>query len=110
MYQLLPTLLAAAVPLQCGIASFYGEGDGFHGLTTANGETFNKNAPTTAHPSLPFDTMLKVVNQTTGQATVVRVNDRGPYIGKRIIDLSFGAFSQIAPASQGLAQVCLYRL
>ena len=103
-------LIASALPLQCGVASFYGQGDGFHGLTTANGETFDKNAPTAAHPSLPFGTKLKVVNEATGHSTIVRINDRGPYIGQRIIDLSAGAFTQIAPASQGLADVCLYRL
>lgn len=103
-------LIASALPFQCGVASFYGQSDGFHGLTTANGETFDKNAPTAAHPSLPFGTKLKVVNKATGHSTIVRINDRGPYIGQRIIDLSTGAFTQIAPASQGLADVCLYLL
>lgn len=103
-------LASVVAPFQCGVASFYGEGDGFHGLTTANGEMFDKSAPTAAHPSLPFGTKLKVVNKATGRSTIVRINDRGPYIGQRIIDLSAGAFTQIAPASQGLADVCLYRL
>ena len=112
LFRLIATalLIASVGPFQCGVASFYGQGDGFHGLTTANGETFDKGAPTAAHPSLPFNTKLKVVNEATGRSTIVRINDRGPYIGKRIIDLSFGAFAQIAPASQGLANVCLYRL
>ena len=102
-------LVASAAAFECGVASFYGQGDGFHGLTTANGEIFDKSAPTAAHPSLPFGTKLKVVNEATGHSTIVRINDRGPYIGQRIIDLSAAAFAQIAPPSQGLADVCLYR-
>lgn len=72
-----------------GIASWYGPN--FHGRLTATGETFNQHALTAAHPSLPFGTYLRVRNQLNGQSVVVRVNDRGPYIGDRSLDLSYAA-------------------
>lgn len=103
--------LGAALPLQaqaatCGYASHYGVGDGFNGETTANGERFNAYGKTVAHKWLPFGTRLKVTNQRNGASVVVRVNDRGPYHGGRILDLSYGAFDQIAPPSQGEAKIC----
>ena len=72
-----------------GTASWYGPN--FHGLITATGETFNQHALTAAHPSLPFGTYLEVRNQINGKTVVVRVNDRGPYIGDRSLDLSYAA-------------------
>ncbi|AFZ25296.1 rare lipoprotein A [Cylindrospermum stagnale PCC 7417] len=69
-----------------GAASWYG--DYFHGRLTANGETYNQNELTVAHRSLPFNTYLQVTNLQTGKAVIVRVNDRGPYIPLRSIDLS----------------------
>lgn len=69
-----------------GIASWYGPY--FHGRKTAAGETFDQNEFTAAHPSLPFDTYLKVTNIESGESVVVRVNDRGPYVGIRSLDLS----------------------
>lgn len=69
-----------------GIASWYGPY--FHGRLTASGDRFDQNALTAAHPSLPFDTLLKVTNVTNGRTVVVRINDRGPYIGRRTLDLS----------------------
>ncbi len=69
-----------------GTASWYGPG--FHGRKTANGEIFDENALTAAHKTLPFNTLLKVTNRLNGQSVVVRINDRGPYIGKRSLDLS----------------------
>ncbi|MBD2383982.1 septal ring lytic transglycosylase RlpA family protein [Cylindrospermum sp. FACHB-282] len=69
-----------------GVASWYG--DYFHGRLTANGETYNQNELTVAHRSLPFNTYLQVTNLQTGKAVIVRVNDRGPYIPLRSIDLS----------------------
>ena len=103
--------LSAVLPLQasaatCGYASHYGVGDGFNGRTTANGERFNAYGTTVAHKSLPFGTRLKVTNQLNGASVVVRVNDRGPYYGGRILDLAYGAFNQIAPPSRGVAKVC----
>jgi rare lipoprotein A len=72
--------------IQNGKASWYGPG--FHGKRTANGETFNTNALTAAHRTLPFGTKVKVVNKKTGRSVVVRINDRGPYAHGRVIDLS----------------------
>jgi rare lipoprotein A len=92
----------------CGIASYYGPG--FHGRTTANGERFDSQALTFAHRSLPFGTKIKVVNQDNGRSIIVRGNDRGPFYGNRIIDLSEGAFARIASRGQGLAKVCFSRV
>jgi rare lipoprotein A len=72
--------------LQSGLASWYGPG--FHGRRTASGERFNANDLTAAHPSLPFGTRIRVVNQSNGASVVVRINDRGPHCRGRIIDLS----------------------
>jgi rare lipoprotein A len=69
-----------------GTASWYGPY--FHGRLTANGEIFDQNELTAAHPSLPFDTYLKVTNLKNGNTVVVRINDRGPYVGERSLDLS----------------------
>lgn len=99
-----------AIARACGPASFYGLGDGFAGRTTANGERMNPQAMTTAHRSLPFGTRLLVTNQANGRQVTVRVNDRGPAIPGRILDLSSGAFSKLAPASQGVANVCYQRI
>lgn len=83
-----------------GAVSFYGKEE--HGGPTASGETFNMWAMTCAHKSLPFGTKLKVTNTKTGKSVVVRVNDRGPFIKGRTVDLSYAAFVKIAPASQGV--------
>lgn len=72
-----------------GSASWYGPG--FHGRQTANGERFDQNKLTAAHKTLAFGTKVRVTNSKTGKSVVVRINDRGPYHGNRIIDLSKGA-------------------
>jgi rare lipoprotein A len=72
-----------------GRASWYGPG--FHGKRTASGERFNQNALTAAHRSLPFGTKVKVTNAHNGRSVIVRINDRGPFHGGRIIDLSKAA-------------------
>ena len=92
----------------CGIASYYGPG--FHGRTTASGERFDSQAMTFAHRTMPFGTKIKVTNQDNGRSIIVRGNDRGPFYGSRIIDLSEGAFAQIASRGQGLAKVCFSRV
>jgi rare lipoprotein A len=102
---LFPTNVFAQVS-SCGYASHYGVGDGFHGNITANGEQYNAYGNTVAHKSLPFGTKLQVTNQRNGASVIVRVNDRGPYIHGRHLDLSYGAFSKIAPPSQGEVKVC----
>lgn len=93
----------------CSMASHYGIGDGYHGRTTANGERFNAYSKTVAHRWLPFGTKLRVTNQRNGRSVIVRVNDRGPYVGGRSLDLSYGAFKSIASPSQGVANVCYTR-
>jgi rare lipoprotein A len=90
----------------CTAASHYGVGDGYHGLTTANGERYNAYGHSTAHRSLPFGTRLRVTNQSNGRSVIVRVNDRGPFVGGRTLDLSYGAFSSIASPGQGVVKVC----
>jgi rare lipoprotein A len=90
---------------QCGTASWYGPG--FHGKKAASGEVFNQNAMTAAHKSLPFGTIVKVVNQKTGKAVTVEINDRGPYHGGRIIDLSKAAANKLGIVQAGTGKVCL---
>lgn len=78
-----------------GIASHYGRGDGFHGRRTANGERFDMNAATCAHKTYRFGTMLRVTNTRTGRSTTCRVNDRGPFVRGRIVDLSWAGAQAI---------------
>ncbi len=100
---------ALAAPAQavsrCGTASYYGPG--FHGRTTANGERFNRWGMTAAHRNLPFGSRVRVVNQENGRSVTIRINDDGPHVPGRIIDLSEGAFAQIASTGDGLAKVCI---
>jgi rare lipoprotein A len=86
-----------------GWASWYGPG--FHGNLTANGERFNQNAMTAAHKHLPFGTRLRVTNVDTGRSVIVRINDRGPYAGDRILDLSAGAAEKIGLDVSGVAPI-----
>jgi len=88
-----------------GTASWYGPG--FHGNTTANGERYNQNALTAAHKLLPFNTTLKVTNLENGRSVQVRVNDRGPFVDNRVIDLSKKAAQQIGMIQKGTARVRL---
>ena len=90
---------------QKGIASWYGPK--FHGRRTANGEVYDMNAVSAAHKSLPFETHVRVDNLDNGQSMVVRINDRGPFIKGRIIDLSLGAARQIDMVQAGVAEVRL---
>lgn len=94
--------------LMCGVATFYGIGDGLHGQRTANGETFNAYAHTAAHPYLPMGTRLRVTNQDNLKQVIVRINDRGPY-SHADIDLSYAAFATIQSTRKGNATVC-YRI
>lgn len=86
-----------------GDASFYGKG--YDGRKTASGEVFNRKDYTCAHRSLPFGTKLKVVRDKTGASVVVRVNDRGPYSKKRVLDLSEAAGKALGLDKAGHAQV-----
>lgn len=92
--------------MRCGEASYYGHHDGFAGQLMANGQPMNPQAMITAHPSLPLGTRIRVENMANGKAINVKVLDRGPWHGGRILDLSYGAFSRIASPRQGLARVC----
>jgi rare lipoprotein A len=95
-------------PIQRGAASWYGPG--FHGRKTASGERFNSLDMTAAHRSLPFGTRLRVVNEKNGRSVVVRVNDRGPFAHRRIIDLAKGPAQALGLTSSGTAYVSLHRL
>lgn len=86
-----------------GVASWYGEE--FAGRTTANGEIFDPALLTAAHRTLPFGTILDITNPKTKQTVRVRVNDRGPYIGNRVIDLSYEAARQIGLVEPGVGEV-----
>lgn len=88
-----------------GMASWYGPG--FHGRKTANGERFDSQALTAAHRSLPFGTRVRVTNLNNGRSVTVRINDRGPFVGNRIIDLSAGAARSIGMIQSGVARVRL---
>jgi rare lipoprotein A len=88
-----------------GMASWYGPG--FHGNLTANGERYNQYALTAASKTLPFGTRVRVTNLDNGRSVVVRVNDRGPYVGDRILDLSMGAAQIIGTVSSGVSSVRL---
>jgi rare lipoprotein A len=85
-----------------GVASFYTEGS-----RTANGEKFDTNELTAAHPTLPFGTRLRVTNVATGQAVTVRVNDRGPYVPGRVVDVSQSAANALGMVGAGIAKVRL---
>lgn len=86
-----------------GIASWYG--DKFHGKPTATGEIYDKNDLTAAHKTLPLNSMLYVTNLENGKTLMVRLNDRGPFIGDRIIDLSEAAANALGTKGQGLGKV-----
>jgi rare lipoprotein A len=90
---------------QCGGASWYGPG--FHGNKTASGQRFNQNAMTAAHKSLPFGTVVKVVDQRTGKSIRVTINDRGPFAKGRIIDLSRAAAGELGFRNRGTTKVCI---
>ena len=86
-----------------GLASWYG--GKFQGRLTANGERFDTNKLTAAHKTLPFNTMVRVTNLETGRHVEVRINDRGPFVEGRIIDLSRAAAEEIGMTGQGVAKV-----
>jgi len=91
--------------LQAGIASWYGRQ--FHGRRTANGERYDMYALTAAHRTLPLGTRVRVTNQASGRSVVVRINDRGPFVRGRIIDLSLAAAQELGMSRAGTARVVL---
>ena len=85
-----------------GVASFYTEGQ-----QTASGEKFDTNDLTAAHPTLPFGTRLRVTNVATGRSVTVRINDRGPYVPGRVVDVSHSAANALGMVQSGIAKVKL---
>jgi len=88
---------------ESGEASYYA--DKYQGRQTASGERFNQHAHTAAHKRLPFGTKVKVTNVANGKSVIVRINDRGPFVRGRIIDLSKSAFQRIASTHHGVIDV-----
>jgi rare lipoprotein A len=86
-----------------GVASWYGQD--FHGRKTSNGETYDMHALTAAHKTLPMNVFLKVTNLANGRSAVVRINDRGPFVKSRIIDLSYAAANELGVVGPGTAPV-----
>ena len=89
--------------LGAGVASYYGRR--FHGRPTASGERFDMNAMTAAHKTLPFGSMVRVTNTRNGNSVVVRVNDRGPFVRGRTIDVSRAAAEELGMVGSGRARV-----
>jgi len=94
------SVIQAEAAAQTGKASYYK-----HGARTANGERFNPNGYTAAHRTLPFGTKVLVTNVKTGKSVIVRINDRGPFIKSRIIDVSYGAAKVLGMTGAGVATV-----
>ena len=105
-----PTVAPRPAVFEAGIASTYGEGDGFEGNLTACGQVFQTMVVQVAHKSLPCGTMLRIEDTDTGRSVTATVTDRGPYIPGRIVDLSWGAFEQLDPTGPGLLNVNVYIL
>jgi len=103
---LLLSTVKAAFASSCTYVSHYGVGDGYHGKRTASGQIFNAYGFTTAHRYLPFGTRLQVFNPNNGKKITVQVNDRGPYVPGRNLDLSYGAFAALGSPSNGVMRIC----
>ena len=101
-------LMPMVAKAECGQASYYGPG--LHGGLTASGERFNAGGLTAAHPWYPMGTWVRVTNRNNGRSVQVRINDRGPYAGGRIIDVAEGAAARIGLHSTGVAPVCIARI
>ena len=86
-----------------GISSYYGPK--FHGKLTANGEIFDMYGVTAAHKKLPFNTYVRVTNENNNKNLLIRINDRGPYVGDRILDCSYGAAKKLGFVNDGTAPV-----
>jgi len=103
-----PKVAPKPVWSQTGQASWYGTA--FNGRKTASGEPFDMYQFTAAHPTLPIGTLLKVTNLRNKRTVIVRINDRGPYVGERMIDLSFSAAQVLGYSESGLAKVKIERI
>ncbi len=93
---------------QTGMASWYGRQ--FHGRKTASGDTFDMYAMTAAHRSLPLNCYIRVTNKDNGKSVVVKVNDRGPFHGNRVLDLSYGAANKLGITNRGTGNVTIERI
>ncbi|MBX7480902.1 septal ring lytic transglycosylase RlpA family protein [Qipengyuania qiaonensis] len=93
----------AATPIDGGVASYYGRR--FHGRRTANGERFDMHAMTAAHRTLPFGSLVEVTNPRNGKKVTVRINDRGPFHGNRVIDVSRAAATELGLIGPGRGSV-----
>lgn len=98
-----PAAVTRPRPSQHGEASYYA--DAFNGRKTASGERFDMHDLTAAHRKLAFGTRVRVTNLDNGRAVIVRINDRGPYIGDRVIDLSYGAARELDMIDSGIVPV-----
>jgi len=98
-----PILRAKPIKTWTGTASWYGPG--FHGRTTASGQVYDMYAATAAHPWLPMGSVVRVVNLRTGESQVARINDRGPYLGDRELDVSYMLASRLGILEPGTASV-----
>jgi rare lipoprotein A len=98
-------LLRAVGAVQTGLASFYHHS--LHGLKTASGEPYDQHAMTAAHPTLPIGTEVKVTNRHNQRSVIVRINDRGPNFGTRILDLSRAAAVELGMLRRGVAPIKL---
>ena len=96
-------LMPMVAKAECGQASYYGPG--LHGGITANGERFNQYAMTAAHPYLRLNSYVDVTH--SGKTIRVKISDRGPYTGGRVLDLSYGAFAALANPGRGVINVCI---
>ena len=105
LFVALLALSPVAAQAQCGEASYYSGGG-----ITANGERFNSGANTAAHPWLPMGSYVRVTNQNNGRSVTVRINDRGPYAGGRVLDLAEGAAYRIGLTYIGVVLVCIVRV
>jgi len=92
-----------SVDAEVGVASYYA--DRFHGRRTASGERYDRNALTAAHRRLPFGTRVRVTNLENGHAVDVRINDRGPFVAGRVIDVSYAAARKLGMMQRGVVKV-----
>lgn len=106
LFAALLALSPVAAHAECGQASYYSSG--FHGGITANGERFNQYAMTAAHPYLRLNSYVDVTHR--GKTVRVKISDRGPYTGGRVLDLSYAAFAALANPDRGVINVCIARI
>ncbi len=100
-----PAEVGGVTSSQTGLASYYGHQ--YHGRTTANGETYDENKLTAAHRTLPFGTRVRVTNLENGKIVLLRINDRGPFVEGRIVDVSWRAARDLDFVEQGVVKARL---